>query len=144
MNVEAGVEAALRLLGVAYLVGGLYLLRALRVNRAMDAMHDTVAALAAALGDEAPPADPGRTRWLTVGAWLTGLSGAVLLSGARLAVFTQAVLVLHQAAYLSRQALRQRAATTEAAADDARPEASTVNAAIVSVVAWGAVYWARW
>lgn len=142
MSTAEIVGYGLRVLGVAYVVGGIVVVRR---TRAWAALDDTIDALEAALrpADEpAPEPDPGRAHWLVFGGVLTVIAGIALAAGSGAAVWTQAALVAHQVLYLARQNARARRAPGTSAAEDALPTPATMNAAIASAVVLLAVLWA--
>ncbi|MGE3301602.1 MAG: hypothetical protein AB7M12_00635 [Hyphomonadaceae bacterium] len=121
--------AALRLMGVLWVVGGLMLMRELRRNAQLDSIIETLDKLAEdASRPNAPDwADAGRDRWLFAGGVLTIASGVAMALASRFAVPLLAGSIVHQLLYFVRQRRRElRAPTPEAAAAE-RPTAHTVN-----------------
>jgi len=151
MPLAEGLVWVLRVFGVMYVVGAVFIVRQLRMDafldRAIAQIETMTDEIAADLEQKAPtrsllPADdPGRRAWLMGGAALTFLAGVAMAIGHRVAVPLMALLVVQQLAYFIRQRRRELRAATPAEAAEARPTNATRNGlywclALTVLAAW--------
>jgi hypothetical protein len=128
-GLEPVVGLLFRAIGALWVVGGVFLLRQLWVNRDLD---QAMRMLEKALGESSED-DHGRARWMAVGGVLTVLTGAAMLLALKLSVALLAALILHQMLYFIRQRRRELAARNAADAEEAQPSIQTRNAFIFSL-----------
>ncbi len=122
-------EGVLRVFGVLYVGGALFMLNSQRTDLFLDKALTQLEKMTAELEGKPPraPEDTGRTWWLIAGAVLTLAAGIAMALGLRLAVAMLALLLIQQIAYFARQRAREMAAATEEDALDARPNQATRN-----------------
>jgi hypothetical protein len=122
-------EGVLRVFGVLYVAGGVFMLNKLRMDLALDRALTEIERMSAAFEGkpQRPAEDTGRTWWLIAGAALTLAAGVAMALGLRLSVPLLALLLLQQILYFVRQRGRERAATTPEDAAEARPTQATRN-----------------
>jgi hypothetical protein len=137
-------EGVLRLFGVLYALGALWLLNQMRTYHFMDKALDKISGLADELDPSRPPRTPvdlGRNLWTMAGGVLLLAAGVTMALGLRVSVVALAALTLHQMIYFIRQRRRELAATSAEDAEDARPAQSTRNGffsglAMLVLAAW--------
>jgi hypothetical protein len=125
----------LRLAGVAYLVGGVWMARQMwfwaRMGPTMDAFYAAAESLQAEHEGRAPAQlekdDVARSWWLFGGALMTALAGAAMLLGHRLAPLILSLLIAQQLLYFIRQRRRELRAATPDDAAEARPNRATIH-----------------
>lgn len=129
MTVLDVAEGVLRVFGVLYVGGALFMLNSLRMDLFLDKALTEIEKIAAELEGkpQRAPEDTGRTWWLVAGAALTLVAGIAMALGLRLSVALLALLLIQQIAYFTRQRAREMAATTAEDALDARPNQATRN-----------------
>lgn len=135
---------ALQGFGVLYVVGAVFLLRQLWVNRRLDSMIDQLDRMSAALNPSKPPAAPEdkqRDVWMAAGGALTFAAGLAMAFASKWAFFLLVALAVQQLFYFARQRWMETRATTAEDAHDARPAQSTQNAfvfclALLTLAGW--------
>lgn len=149
MSVVEIATWALRVIGAAYFLGGLFGMRQaffmLRAEPMMDELLDTLDAYSAENeGRPAPEArvtDSGRMWWLFSGAFVLTLAGGAMMAAHRSAAVLLAFVLVHQMLYFVRQRRRELAAPNEDQASEARPAQATINGflaciPVVLLAAW--------
>jgi len=120
----------LRVMGVLYLVGGLWGARSAylwaRIEAGVGALETRPASQSAF--------DPGRYWWVFAGALITAAAGAAMALAVRAALWLLALTVVHQLFYFLRQRRRERAAASRDIAADARPAPATIRGYFSSLV----------
>jgi hypothetical protein len=124
-------EGVLRLFGVLYAVGAVFLLRQLRTMHMLDrAIHQIEGMADDEAGASQPrraPVDLARNYWLASGGVLLFAAGLTMTFGLRISVIALGIVALHQMAYFVRQRRRELAAATPEEAEDERPTTQTRN-----------------
>lgn len=143
----------LRLMGVGYFVGGVWMARQMwfwaQITPSMNKLTQTIEAFNAETEGRAPRAapldeDPNRNWWLFAGAVITALAGLAMIFAHRLAVPLIAAIIVHQMLYFIRQRRRERAAISAEAKHEARVNRATINGfygALVMAVLAAWLYW---
>lgn len=137
MIVEQALLWLLRLMGVLWAVGAVFLMRQLWFNAKLDpmiaALEKAAEELGAAPEDAKIDVDNGRERWMAVGAVLTLACGVAMIVGHRLAVPLLCACILQQMAYFARQHRREQRAPDAMAALGERPSRQSINAFYTSL-----------
>lgn len=154
MSLPEGLVWVLRVFGVMYVVGAVFMVRQLRMDAFLDraiaqieTMTDQIAAdleQKAPTRSALPPDDPGRRAWLMSGAVLLFVVGVAMAIGHRIAVPLMALLVVQQLAYFIRQRRRELRAATPAEAADARPANTTRNGLYWCLILTVFAAWLGW
>jgi hypothetical protein len=134
----------LRIFGVLYLIGGLFMARQMwfwaRITPSMAKFGEAVRSFNAEFGEDAEAAeelaesDRNRPWWLFVGALITAAAGLAMMLAHWLAVPLLAAIIVHQLIYFVRQRRRELAAKTPDAAAEARVDNATVNGFFAALV----------
>jgi hypothetical protein len=126
----------LRLFGVGYFVGGVWMARQMwfwaRITPSMNKLTQTIEEFNAETEGRAPRAAPldedvNRSWWLFAGAVITAAAGFAMIFAHRLAVPLLAAIIVHQMLYFIRQRRRERAAISAEAKHEARVNRATIN-----------------
>ncbi|GEM_PF-2739724 len=127
---------ALKLLGLAWAIGGVYVIITVRNTYGLEVALDTIESALPDDEDEAV-ADPGRHRWMAVGGVLTTITGVGLVLSNPWVMAPLTLLLIHQLLYARRQDKRVDAANTDEGRQVAAMSASAARAARFSVIVWG-------
>ncbi len=148
MTVDEVGLAVLRIVGVLWILGAVFLMRQLWFNSKLDPMIEALDQMAKEMG--APDSgkkldiDNGRERWMAAGGVIMLAAGVAMGLGHRLAAPLLAALIVQQLLYFIRQRRRELNAADAGDALHERPSRQTVNAfffsLFVSVLA-GWLYW---
>lgn len=153
MSLPEGLVWVLRVFGVMYVVGAIFLFRMLRFDSFLDRATRQIQAMADDIARDAGveqrprvdvPEDRGRVVWLAAGGVLTLASGVAMVLGSRWAVLLLVLLVLQQLLYFVRQRRRELAAATVEEALEARPTARTRSGFYYSLVLTVLAAWLAW
>lgn len=151
MTLEIALVWVLRLMGVIWIIGGVFVIQTARTTILIDRATDKIERLTGELGvslDDQPVAsseqDRGRDRWLLIGGILTLVCGAGLVASSRLVLVPLTLLVVHQGLYARRQWIMSSLASNEEDAEEARMTSTAQNGAITAVVVWLVVGWLTW
>ena len=148
MTVEEVALIILRIVGVLWILGAVFLMRQLWFNSRLDPMIEQLDRLAKEMG--APGSgkkldiDNGRERWMAAGGVIMLAAGIAMGLGHRLAVALLAAMVVQQLLYFLRQRRRELNAADAGDAVLERPSRQTVNAFFFSLgvtVLAGWLYW---
>jgi hypothetical protein len=127
----------LRGFGALWIFGALFGLRQLWFGSKIDQAIEKLEQMAREFGETPPPREPedkGREAWMIAGLVLLFAAGVAMVLAHRLAVPLLATLIIQQLGYFIRQRRRELRAKTPEEAAEARPERTTVNGFITSLL----------